>query len=78
MCRMLRYQKTHYDRAIAGLFHTQKSDEKICEIHNLFVRLDFAEALSRFANIIATLTSGIRIALPLFLPSCSLATPSTL
>lgn len=54
MCRISRYKKTNPDRAIAGLFHTQKSDEN-CEIHNFFLLLDFAEALAQFENIIRTM-----------------------
>jgi hypothetical protein len=67
MCVLL-YQKTNSGRAMAFLFHTQKSEEKNCEIHNFFLRLDFAEALAQFASIIPTLTPGFRIESPLFIP----------
>ena len=78
MCGSFHYAKTNPGRAIASLLHTQKSDEKNCEIHDFFLRIDFAEALSHFANIVATLTSGFRISPPVLIPSLELATPSTL
>ena len=77
MCRILRYQKITPDRAIGVLFHTQKSEEKIVKF-TIFLFLHFCGGLSRFANIIATRTSGFRIVLSLFVPSRVLTTFPTL